>query len=50
MVNFIDNIFKIGKKEFMVEQFGPQTLSTMMLIKKSLDPNSILNPGKKFPN
>lgn len=30
----------------MLDQFGPEALETMKTIKKSLDPNNILNPDK----
>lgn len=32
----------------MNDQFGPETLNTMKLIKNTFDPNDILNPGKIF--
>lgn len=36
----------LGKLKYMEQQFGPATLSAMRSIKKALDPNGILNPGK----
>jgi FAD/FMN-containing dehydrogenase len=32
----------------MIDQFGPDALNLMKLIKKTMDPNNILNPGKIF--
>lgn len=39
----------IGKTQFMVEEHGA-ALDTMRLMKRSLDPNGILNPGKVLPD
>jgi FAD/FMN-containing dehydrogenase len=36
----------IGKKELLIEEFGPSGINAMKLIKKALDPLNILNPGK----
>lgn len=36
----------LGKKKYMLDQFGPDALAAMKLIKNTLDPNNILNPGK----
>lgn len=36
----------LGKMKFMEDQFGKDTCNLMRTIKKSLDPNNILNPGK----
>ena len=35
-----------GKIKYLSEQYGPGAVYMMKLIKKSLDPNNILNPGK----
>ena len=35
-----------GKIKYLKEQYGPGAVHMMELIKKSLDPNSIMNPGK----
>jgi D-lactate dehydrogenase (cytochrome) len=37
----------IHKKEYLVKQH-PDNLPYMKLIKKSFDPNNIMNPGKVF--
>ncbi|MDR3591984.1 MAG: FAD-linked oxidase C-terminal domain-containing protein [Negativicutes bacterium] len=36
----------LGKLKYMEDQFGPASMSAMRAIKKALDPNCILNPGK----
>lgn len=38
----------LGKMKYMNDQFGPHALEMMRSIKKALDPNNILNPGKLF--
>lgn len=38
----------IGKKSLLIEELGGDTINLMRRIKKELDPNSILNPGKVF--
>ncbi len=41
----------IAKSPFFQWEVGPEGLETMLTIKKALDPNNILNPGKMFvPN
>jgi D-lactate dehydrogenase (cytochrome) len=37
-----------GKIEALVEETGAPAVSIMKLIKQTLDPNNILNPGKVF--
>jgi glycolate oxidase len=36
----------LGKLKYMESQFGPQGMEAMRAIKKALDPNGIMNPGK----
>lgn len=36
----------LGKLKYMEDQFGAAGMATMRAIKKALDPNCILNPGK----
>ncbi|CAF0874382.1 unnamed protein product [Brachionus calyciflorus] len=38
----------LGKMKYMEEQFGKPSVDAMRIIKKALDPNNILNPGKIF--
>jgi D-lactate dehydrogenase (cytochrome) len=39
----------LGKRRFMEQEHGPETLEAMRAIKRALDPNDTLNPGKIFP-
>ncbi|OJJ02283.1 hypothetical protein ASPVEDRAFT_41774 [Aspergillus versicolor CBS 583.65] len=38
----------LGKKECLLEELGPETISVMRTLKQSLDPHFLLNPGKIF--
>ncbi|KAE8354422.1 hypothetical protein BDV28DRAFT_85045 [Aspergillus coremiiformis] len=38
----------LGKKECLLEELGPDTVGVMRTLKRSLDPHSLLNPGKIF--
>lgn len=38
----------LGKKNSLKKELGPDTIEVMRGIKKSLDPNWLLNPGKIF--
>lgn len=39
----------IVKRDFMELQHGPEGIAAMRLVKRILDPNNILNPGKVLP-
>ena len=36
----------IGKKNLLELEIGPTGVATMLALKKALDPNNMLNPGK----
>lgn len=40
----------LGKMKYMEKEFGQSTLEVMRAIKKSIDPLSIMNPGKVIPD
>jgi D-lactate dehydrogenase (cytochrome) len=35
-----------GKMEYMLAEHGPAAVAAMVAIKRALDPQNILNPGK----
>ncbi|CAJ1962909.1 unnamed protein product [Cylindrotheca closterium] len=39
-----------GKTKYLEQQYGPGAVHMMRLVKKSLDPHNIMNPGKVIPN
>jgi D-lactate dehydrogenase (cytochrome) len=39
----------MGKREYMLEEYGEATVEAMRAVKYALDPNDTLNPGKMFP-
>jgi D-lactate dehydrogenase (cytochrome) len=39
----------LGKRKFLEREHGEATVEAMRAIKRALDPNGILNPGKIFP-
>lgn len=40
----------VGKRKYLVDEFGADTVDVMRAIKRTLDPNGILNPGKVIPD
>jgi len=36
----------LGKKDSLMKELGADTLETMRLIKRALDPHLLMNPGK----
>jgi D-lactate dehydrogenase (cytochrome) len=40
----------IGKREYLAEQTGAEAVAAMRAIKRALDPQGILNPGKVLPD
>eukprot|EP01135_Chromosphaera_perkinsii_P007360 Nk52_evm8s805 gene=Nk52_evmTU8s805 len=39
----------IGKVDYLVDEFGKSSVEFMVLLKASIDPNGIMNPGKVIP-
>ena len=40
----------VGKKEYLVEELGVNTVALMRTIKRAIDPLNIMNPGKVSSN
>ncbi|THH06266.1 hypothetical protein EW145_g4198 [Phellinidium pouzarii] len=38
----------VGKKEYLVDELGPGTVELMKRVKDAIDPNHIMNPGKRL--
>lgn len=38
----------LSKKAYLVKELSPETIEVMRTIKRSLDPQWLLNPGKVF--
>jgi FAD/FMN-containing dehydrogenase len=38
----------MGKRDKLLQQYGPDVVELMRLTKQAWDPRSILNPGKIF--
>ena len=38
----------LGKKKYLLDQFGGDTLNLMKNLKQTIDPNNIMNPNKIF--
>lgn len=39
----------IGKKEYLVDELGADTVELMRVLKATIDPHNIMNPGKLYP-
>ena len=39
----------VGKKEYLVDELGADTVELMNTIKRAVDPLNIMNPGKVLP-
>ena len=40
----------VGKREYLVEELGEETVQFMKMIKKAVDPLGLFNPGKVSKN
>ncbi|KAI0043785.1 hypothetical protein FA95DRAFT_340661 [Auriscalpium vulgare] len=40
----------LGKKEYLIEELGQGTIELMLAVKKAVDPDNIMNPGKLYPD
>ncbi|CCM02858.1 uncharacterized protein FIBRA_04970 [Fibroporia radiculosa] len=40
----------VGKKEYLVQELGEDTVELMRTIKRAIDPLNIMNPSKLYPN
>ena len=38
-----------GKQKYLNAELGPEAIAAMRALKKALDPDNILNPGKIIP-
>ena len=43
-----ENGIGLAKKEYLKEQFQDHSYELLKLVKRSFDPNNLLNPGKIF--
>ncbi|EJD42764.1 hypothetical protein AURDEDRAFT_168294 [Auricularia subglabra TFB-10046 SS5] len=39
----------VAKKQYLVEELGPETVELMKTIKRAIDPDNLFNPGKLYP-
>jgi len=40
----------LGKKKYLVDELGLDTVLLMKTVKKAVDPLNIMNPGKLYPD
>lgn len=40
----------LGKKTYLFEELGQETIDIMRSLKRAIDPRGIMNPGKVIPN
>ncbi|KAI0029461.1 FAD-linked oxidase-like protein [Vararia minispora EC-137] len=40
----------IGKKKYLIDELGVETVALMWTVKRSVDPLNIMNPGKLYPD
>ncbi|KAJ3516721.1 hypothetical protein NLJ89_g942 [Agrocybe chaxingu] len=40
----------LGKKEYLIDELGENTVELMKTVKKAIDPLNIMNPGKLYPD
>ena len=40
----------LGKRRYLTQQYGPETVDVMRALKTALDPRGIMNPGKLLPD
>ncbi len=38
-----------GKQKYLVNELGPEAVEMMRTLKRAIDPQNILNPGKILP-
>ncbi|KAG6850601.1 hypothetical protein H0H93_011269 [Arthromyces matolae] len=40
----------VGKKEYLTEELGENTVDLMRVVKRAIDPDNLFNPGKLYPD
>ena len=40
----------LGKRKYLAAEFGDEAVDLMRTLKRALDPDNILNPGKVVPD
>jgi D-lactate dehydrogenase (cytochrome) len=38
-----------GKQKYLIKELGPEAVDMMRILKRAIDPQNILNPGKILP-